>query len=196
MKKRTELGRRVFSLGGLSGVGKDTVAKEIISRFPEKAIRFPRTTTRPPRVNEQHGISSFFVAEKEFKHQEAEGRLVGIESHKNALYGIDLAALLKLMENNNHESRILIVGGLCGIALKKELPTVTNVFLTASIPEVIERMRRRGDSEADIVSRLDWLIVQDKQRNDFDVVVENTPGRLDQTIERIISLMGLDGTIT
>ena len=53
-------------ISGPSGVGKDTIARQLIDRRPDNFYFVVTATTRPPRVGEVHGQDYFFVSNDEF----------------------------------------------------------------------------------------------------------------------------------
>ncbi len=62
-------------ISGPSGVGKDSVVKELMKRNPK--LHFVVTTTsRPPRQNEKEGIDYFFVTKTEFEGMIARSELI------------------------------------------------------------------------------------------------------------------------
>lgn len=53
-------------ISGFSGVGKGTVVKELLKRYPEDYALSVSATTRAPRPGEEHGREYFFVTRDEF----------------------------------------------------------------------------------------------------------------------------------
>ena len=59
-------------ISGPSGVGKSTVVREVLKRFPDRLRLSVSATTRPPRPNEQNGVDYHFLSDQEFaQHREA-----------------------------------------------------------------------------------------------------------------------------
>ncbi len=181
--------KEIYSLGGPCGAGKDTIAKAIVDRFPGKIIRFPRITTRAPRAGEHHGVEYDFVSEDFFEEKKEFGKIVAIDSAGVAWYGIQLENLNHMILNGS-PTKILIVGGICGIRLREFIPEVKNIYITADIDELIERLLYRGHRGEDFHKRLRWIHTQlAEEPKLFDVVVENHQDRLEETVRVVEKIM-------
>lgn len=181
--------KEVYSLGGPCGAGKDTIAKAIVDRFPGEIIRFPRITTRPPRVGEHNGVEYDFVSEDLFGEKKQLGKIVAVDSAGVARYGIHLENLDHVLSNGS-PSKILIVGGICGIKLKEFIPEVRNIYITAYIDELIERLLCRGHRGDDFHKRLLWIHKQlSEEPKLFDEVVENHQDKLEETVSAVEKIM-------
>jgi len=181
--------KEVYSLGGPCGAGKDTIAKAIVDRFPGKIIRFPRITTRAPRVGEHNGVEYDFVSEDLFGEKKELGKIVATDSAGVAWYGIHLENLNHMILNGS-PSKILIVGGICGIRLKEFIPGVKNIYITADIGELIQRLLYRGHRGDDFHKRLHWIHAQLAQEPKlFDAVIENHQDRLEETVCAVEKIM-------
>ena len=175
----------LFSIGGMSGAGKNTVVAELAQRYQDVAI-FPRTTTRMPRKTEVNGVDYFFVD----KHAFFTLVIAGLEPHQETFYGIDVCLLKKFIEENC-DKKILIIGGLCGLSLKPLFPSVKNIFLTADTSNLIKRMRRRGDDPKTIQKRAQWLPAQRQASDYFDIIIKNEENKLGQTVDTLAKTLNI-----
>ncbi len=57
---------KLVVVSGPSGVGKSTVVREVLNRFPSRLRLSVSATTRPPRPNEQDGIHYHFLTDQQF----------------------------------------------------------------------------------------------------------------------------------
>ncbi|EKD56637.1 MAG: hypothetical protein ACD_58C00131G0012 [uncultured bacterium] len=65
---------KIFIIAGPAGVGKDTIIKGILGKYPN-FVMVPSYTTRPPRVSNEVG-NRIFVTEKEFKDMIKAGEMI------------------------------------------------------------------------------------------------------------------------
>lgn len=80
----------VFVVSGPSGVGKDTVLKELMPRLGDRAVMSVSNTTRPPRSGEVDGVDYNFIGEDEFRRAIAEGKMLEYTEYCSVLYGTPL----------------------------------------------------------------------------------------------------------
>ena len=78
----------LFLFLGPSGVGKSTLIKKILQRYPQISY-YPSYTTRDPRQGEINGKNYFFISEPEFTKKIKEGLFIEIDKpHNHYYYGI------------------------------------------------------------------------------------------------------------
>lgn len=183
--------RKIFSLGGPTGVGKDTVKDIVLERCPGDIVFFPRTTTRNSRPGETHGTDYFFVRHEEFQHRMQSGAMTGVDVHKGDFYGIDAALLNQTLQGLNNGHRVFLVGGISGIALKQRFPGMTNIFLSAEREEIERRLRQRERDASALAERIRWSHEQLAEGAQFDISVENPANGPDAAACRVLEIMGL-----
>ena len=66
---------RVFVITGPSGVGKGTLIRGLMRRFPELELSVS-ATTRAPRAGERDGVDYYFLEPEEFERLIAAGEFV------------------------------------------------------------------------------------------------------------------------
>src|SRR2546430_14795331 len=63
-------------LSGPSGVGKSTVLRRLVGRFPDRLRLSISATTRPPRPGETDGVDYYFLAPDEFARRRQAGEFL------------------------------------------------------------------------------------------------------------------------
>jgi len=174
-------------LSGCSGVGKNTVIKELLKRN-ENTLKFLKTcTTRQPRENEDKENGPYHYLTKEgfdkkikndefFEHEEI---------HKN-FYGTLKQSIEDIILNKY--DYIKDVGVLGQINLARELSQkakVLSIFLTAPKKVLIERLKNRGEADIDLrLSRMDFEM---SYLHNYNFVIENL--HLEKTVKKIEKLI-------
>lgn len=170
-------------LTGKTASGKDTVAAKLLLRFP-RLKKVLTTTSRSPRPNETAGIDYNFISGSEFKQKINSGDFIEYVEYGGNLYGTEKSRITnadliwRIDPSRAGQIRELI-----------KLPVLV-VYLTVADEVVLERLKKRGLSQPEIDKRISedakfWQQYQDK----YDFVVENAPGRLDQTVDKIAKII-------
>ncbi len=178
-------------LSGPSGAGKDAVLDEMARR----GLRFHRVitcTTRPPRDAERDGVDYFFVSDAEFDRLIETGGLLEhavVYGHRSGVPRQQVAD--KLREGLDVYVRTDVQGAA---AIRKLAPGAVLVFIApSSLDDIEQRIRARGaDDEATVRRRLATARDEMARRREFDYVVENEPGRLDATVDRLVEILDVE----
>jgi len=175
-------------LSGPSGAGKDAVLDEMARR----GLRFHRVvtcTTRSPRDGERDGVDYFFVSDSDFDHLVETGGLLEhavVYGHRS---GVPRQQVVdKLREGLDVYVRADVQGAA---SIRKLVPAAVLVFIApSSLDEIEQRIRARGaDDEATVQRRLATARDEMARRREFDYVLENEPGRLDATVDRLVEIV-------
>ncbi|MCL2851339.1 MAG: AAA family ATPase [Firmicutes bacterium] len=168
----------IVVLEGPSGVGKDTVARELNRRFPDIYVKMPSITDRAMREGENQGNPYFFVSTEEFKKKITTGDVFEytIVARDNLHRGMSK----QIIEGIAKTGRIQIKDcDWIGIeALKREYGTKNVIAIYLSVPkeEVARRIHERGGSVNDIQNRI----------ADFENYAVKIQKYCDHSIENII----------
>ena len=175
-------------LSGPSGAGKDAVLDEL-ARRGHIFHRVVTCTTRPPRENERDGVDYFFVTDAEFdKLIAADGLLehAVVYGHRSGVPRQQVAD--KLAAGIDVYVRTDVQGAA---SIKRLEPQAVTVFIApSSLTELEERIRARGsDDEEHIQRRLRTAHAEMQRESEFEYVIVNLPGRLEETADRLAEIL-------
>jgi|GEM_PF-6601661 guanylate kinase len=178
----TEVGNKLIILFGTSGVGKTTLAKELVKQNPG-SLRLKRTTTRDLRTEEEASeITS--ITNNDFLSGLKNNQVVSAVNYpaNSQLYGVTLAELSKL-QSIPTGSYGVIEGTGDVLQLKRLLPNASLVVVLApSLDELEARIIKRANStnaqSRMTQSLLETSIISDNlkdmiEQNIVDLVVIN-----------------------
>ncbi len=172
LKERDIAPGLLFVLVGPPGVGKNALMQEVLPRVPDLR-QLPTATTRPIRPTEQPGREHLFVSEAEFKRMQSSGELVESQVVHQHWYGVPRTTV----ENAIHDGQDLIadIEVLGATILKSAYPdNVILIFVQPKSPEVlIERMRARGEAEAQIELRMQRVPMEMSYAVQCDYLITN-----------------------
>lgn len=176
-------------LSGVSGAGKDTIKKELISRM-ENIESLPSYTDREPRANDIPGVTYNFVDTQEFERMIKDGELYEYSVHHQHYYGTSR----KLMNEKIKEGKIIVkdieVNGVENLLqlLKDEVKIVT-IFLRVPKEVLRERLQKRIDnpSPKEIQLRLNRFDYEESKIGMYDYIIKNND--LEKTVQIIMTII-------
>lgn len=160
-------------VSGFSGVGKGTLMKELLKRYPEEYALSISATSRKPREGETDGVEYFFKTHEEFKEMIDADAFLEHAVYNGNDYGTPKEFVYqKLDEGVNVILEIEIQGGF---QIKNQFK---DAFLLYVIPpsakELVRRLEERGtESHSEILNRLDRAVVEAGMIENYDYVVMN-----------------------
>jgi guanylate kinase len=175
-------------ISGPSGVGKDSVLQAMKTRgLPFHFV--VTTTTRLPRTDEIHGRDYFFVSKEEFARM--------IENDEFFEYAIVYKDYKGNSKKQVHDAlasgqdvvmRLDVQGAA---TVRKLAPEAVLVFLTTqSERELVERLKgRKTDTAEDLGLRIATAQQELKRASEFDYVIVNADGCLDETVDTVIAII-------
>ena len=175
----------VFS--GFSGVGKGTVMKELLRRYPEHYVLSVSCTSREPREGEKEGVDYFFISREEFEKRVAEGYFLEHAEYVGNCYGTPAPYVKEKLEAG--VDVILEIELQGALQIRANIPEAVLIFvLPPSAEELERRLRGRGtETEEKIRARLARAAEEAKEMVHYDYLIVNDD--LDECVEEVHSLI-------
>lgn len=159
-------------LSGPSGVGKDSVIRELRSRLPD--LHYAITaTTRPPRTGEVDGVSYYFLTRDHYDRLQDRGELLAPAQVHGHWYGAPLSPIRRMLDGGKDVLLKIDVQG--AIAVRRVLPQAAFIFLAPpSIDDLVARLTaRHTESSSDLQRRLADASFEMDQMPHYDYCVVN-----------------------
>ena len=175
-------------ISGPSGVGKDAVLEQM--RRLERPWHYVVTaTTRAPRPGERDGEEYIFLDTARFEEMVTQDRFLEHAEVYGHRYGVPREQVEEALRSGRDVIAKTDVQG--ARTLRAKMPEATLLFIAPpSMAELEARLRgRETDRGTDLRRRLKTAREEMERQGEFDHVVVNHSGRLDETvaaIERII----------
>ncbi len=176
-------------ISGPSGVGKDTIARQLIERRPDSFYFVVTATTRQPRDSEVEGYDYFFVSTDEFARMIDEGELLEYAIVYNDYKGIPKQQIRDALESGKDVIMRVDVQGAATI--RGLIPNAISVFLsTESEEELVNRLRERKSETSDGLSlRIATARQEMRRMEEFDYCVINEKGNQAGAVDQILSII-------
>eukprot|EP00242_Pyramimonas_sp_CCMP2087_P010848 CAMPEP_0198199624 /NCGR_PEP_ID=MMETSP1445-20131203/2867_1 /TAXON_ID=36898 /ORGANISM="Pyramimonas sp., Strain CCMP2087" /LENGTH=264 /DNA_ID=CAMNT_0043869509 /DNA_START=257 /DNA_END=1051 /DNA_ORIENTATION=+ len=180
----------VFLICGASGVGKDAVLTRLQELRPD--LYFVVTaTSRAMRPGEVDGKDYFFISNKEFEKMIADGELLEHAVVYGQYKGIPKGQIRAALKENTDVVLRLDVQGAA--TMRKILPGIITIFLVAeSERALVERLVGRQTEDLDSLKlRVETARQETARYTEFDYVLPNVTGQLDETAKMIAKIIDL-----
>lgn len=174
---------KLIVITGKTASGKDTIISKILTNFPNLK-RIVTTTSRAMREGERDGVDYHFISRDEFKQKMARGELLEYVEYGGNYYGTEKSRI------NLGENLIWKIDpSMAGKAKQLFLDSIS-IYITVNNQVVLQRLRERGLSEEEIAKRMaDDAKIWDQYKNNYDFIIENVPGKLDEAVAKIINIL-------
>ncbi|GBF92997.1 guanylate kinase [Raphidocelis subcapitata] len=179
---------RVVVLSGSSGVGKDSVIAELRRLRPD--LHFVITaTSRAMRPGEVHGRDYFFVSKQQFEDWIEGGKLLEHAVVYGEYKGIPMQQVEEALARGTDVVLRLDVQGAATV--RKLMPEVISIFLAAeSEAALAARLVGRATEPLEkLVTRVQTAREETARMGEFDYVVVNWAGRLEETAAAIAGII-------
>ena len=178
--------KSIIIIEGPSGVGKDTIINELVSRFPDKFGKPINATTRQMRENESQGNPYLFLTDQEFLELRAKGEIFEHTIRHGTYRGMRKSSFDEIINSGRVALRDCDIYGL--EAIKNVYgDKVTSVFLTAPKEEIIKRFESRNEPKESMELRLKDYDTYIENSKYFDYVIENLD--MEETIQKILDIV-------
>ncbi len=166
------------------GVGKDAVIKRLEHLRPD--LHFVVTaTSRPRRPNEVHGVDYHFVSKEQFEEWIAGDQLLEHAVVYGEYKGIPRQQVEEALQRGTDVVLRIDVQGAA--TMRRLLPGVVSIFIAAeSEAELVQRLvARKTESIETLAVRVDTARQEMQRMADFDYIVVNRDGKLDDTARQL-----------
>ncbi len=171
-----------------SGAGKDTVIERLVKKLDD-AVVYVTATSRKPRPGELHGKHYYFYSPEKFREEIEQGNFLEWSMVHGEFKGVRRDVLADTLRGH----RILIVKpdpqGMRKI--KSQLPEALTVFIMPPSVEALQkRLIARGtETRQEREVRLRNAEIEMAAAPEYDYVVVNEDGKIDETVEEIAKII-------
>ena len=171
-----------------SAGGKDAVIDRLVDKLDD-AVVYITATSRKPRPNEKDGVRYYFYTPEKFREEIEAGNFL----EWSIVHGEFKGVRRDILGDTLRGHRIVIVKpdpqGMRKI--KTQLPDVLTIFL---MPPSVDVLRKRLDSRGtetpeERAVRLRNAEIEMAAAPEYDYVVVNEDGKLDQTVEEVAKII-------
>ena len=181
--------KKLIALSAPSGVGKTTIAHEIMKRHPEIAFSVS-ATTRPRRPNEVHGEDYYFLTKEEFRTAIQQGRFVEWEEIYGDFYGTLKSEIDRVLGMGLSIVFDIDVKG--AVSIKQQYPEAALIFIKPPSIEVAQNRlaNRKTENPESITRRIERMPMELAMESQFDYSVVNDD--LEHAIAEVESIITRD----
>ena len=178
----------IIVISGAAGSGKGTLVKKITegndNYFVSRSV-----TTRAPRGDDIPGVTYNFTTREKFEEMIAADDFVEYAEYNGNYYGTPVPPIKQAIANGINI--ILEIDTRGAIQIKKRFPEAILIWITPPDYDNLERrLRSRGtNTEEDIVKRLETAKKELMLLDEYDYVVINRDGEIDQAAEQIRTII-------
>ncbi|MFT7879931.1 MAG: guanylate kinase [Sulfurimonas sp.] len=152
MSKKISDSGAILVLSGPSGAGKSTIINAASEEIGEYYFSIS-TTTRPPRVGEEHGKDYLFVSKAEFEEDIKAGNFLEYAEVHGNYYGTSLTPVRKALEEGKLVIFDIDVQGHRLVRAKMDDITTSAFITPPTLSELENRLRARSTDDEAVISK-------------------------------------------
>ena len=150
-----ERGTKPFMIIGPSGVGKDTLMRILINKYPTIFTKCVSCTTRAPREGEKEGINYYYITKERFYELEQSGDIIGRFEKYDNLYGTSRQEVDRNLDNDKIVYFDYNIETANNISKEGNIEFNYIAILPPSFEELGNRLRmRNSEDESSLQQRL------------------------------------------
>jgi guanylate kinase len=186
--------KRVVVIAGPAGSGKDSVARELVKRFPNVTMMVT-ATTRAMRPGEQNGVNYHFFSNEQFK-KELEAGNIPEHYHRvdtDTYYGTYEPDIDRRLETGKI---VLAVVQIVGAKYLKEKYDATTIFIMPPSLDAFEKRVRARSPMSDIEWQERIQFTQNEVVHEapwYDYRISNEDGKLPEAVDEIVGILKKEG---
>ena len=163
----------ILVLSGPSGAGKSTIINAASAEIGEYYFSIS-TTTRAPRVGEEHGVDYFFVSKANFEEDIKAGNFLEYAEVHGNYYGTSLKPVREALEEGKLVIFDIDVQGHRLVRAKMNDVTTSAFITPPTLKALEERLRARcTDDETVIVNRIENAKSEIQAVGEYDFTIIN-----------------------
>ncbi|MDI6765939.1 MAG: guanylate kinase [Bacteroidota bacterium] len=164
---------KLIVISGPSGCGKTTIAREILTRYPDIGFSVS-ATTRPKRNTEVEGKDYFFISKNEFEKKINQDELIEWEQIYGDYYGSLKSEVEKAINNGTSILFDIDVKGALSIKEKYPKHSILIFIKPPSLKLLTDRLRNRKTETAETLNkRMERVTMELDRAKEFDHCVVN-----------------------
>jgi guanylate kinase len=185
-------------IAGPSGVGKNTIIRELLANHADVMDRIRTYTTRTPREGEVEGEQYHFVSFEEFRRLAEAGALMEADEDiaGHPVYGTDdLYSMPSDIYAEVAPGKHIVIAEVDVVGadrLRAHYPDCVTIFVTTSVPELMRRIRTRHDetmNEAEFQQRMEIARKHIREAKKFDYLVFNHRDQMCDTLDQVETII-------
>ena len=182
---------KLIIISGASGTGKTVVALGLL-KVNKKLKRVVTYTTRKRRPGEVAGQDYHFVTENKFNQMVKNKEFFEYAAVHNYYYGNAYEEIKKIRDSG--QSPVLVIDVQGGLTVKKKIRKKERLMIFL-MPESKEQLKQRikkrkgGMSKKDLELRMTDADKEMKLAGEYDYLVVNKQGKLDETINQVVEII-------
>jgi guanylate kinase len=171
-----------------SGAGKDTVIDRLVPKLDD-AVVYVTATSRKPRPGEADGVRYYFYSPEKFRQEIEAGNFFEWSIVHGEFKGVRRDILGDTL--GGHKIVVVKPDPQGMRKIKSQLPEALTVFIMPpSLESLAKRLKKRGtETPEQLAIRLRNAEIEMAAAPEYDYVVVNEDGKIDETAEQIAEII-------